>query len=45
MAGWQSTPEEVGEVRRAAQECLTNRNRRLLSTRYAADFRLGGYSP
>ena len=45
MAGWQSTPEEVGEARRAAEECLTSRNRRLLSTRYAADFRLGGYSP
>lgn len=44
MAGWQSTPEELEAAQREAGKQLTERNRRLLRSRYAADFSLGGYA-
>ncbi len=46
MAGWQPTPPDTLEVARSEMRAhLTERNRALLSTRYAADLELGGYPP
>ncbi len=46
MAGWQPpTPDALQTARSAMRTHLTERNRELLSTRYAADLELGGYSP
>ncbi len=46
MAGWQvEQPEALQTARSAMRAHLTERNRALLSTRYAADLELGGYSP
>lgn len=44
MAGWQSTPDELAAARSAISACLNDRNRKLLASRYAGDFALGGYS-
>ena len=44
MAGWQAAPEALAAARREAGKQLTERNRRLLRSRYAADFSLGGYA-
>ena len=44
MAGWQSTPDELAAARSAISACLDDRNRKLLASRYAGDFALGGYS-
>lgn len=44
MAGWQATPKTLAAARREAGKQLTERNRRLLRSRYAADFSLGGYA-
>ena len=43
IAGWQTTPEALKTVRTAADAYLTDRNKALLRTRYAEDFKLGGY--
>ena len=44
MSGWQvEQPEALETARRAMRAHLTERNRALLSTRYAADLELGGY--
>ncbi len=46
MTGWQAeTPDALETARASGRACLTDRNRALLSTRYAADLELGGYSP
>ncbi len=46
MAGWRPpSPEALKTARSAMRAHLTERNRALLSTRYAADLELGGYSP
>ncbi len=46
MAGWQPlSPEALQTARSVMRSHLNERNRALLSTRYAADLELGGYSP
>ncbi len=46
MAGWRPpSPDVLQTARSAMRAYLTERNRALLSTRYAADLELGGYSP
>ena len=45
MAGWETTPDALNTARSAAMEAhLTPRNKALLRTRYAEDFRMFGYS-
>ncbi len=46
MAGWHfDTPDTLNTARSVMRAHLTERNRELLSERYAADLELGGYSP
>ena len=43
ISGWRTTPEALKTARTAAAVHLTGRNKALLRTRYAEDFKLGGY--
>ncbi len=44
-AGWLPKPEALKATRAAQESLLTERNRELLTTRYAEDLELFGYSP